>query len=205
MIGSFDSGNFAVGYPIYSNKWTFESQERGETNPMYREKKAITVALYGLLIALAMVLSFVETLIPIPILVPGVKLGLANLVTVVGLYLIGIPGTIAVTLIRIVLVGLSFGNPYSMIYGLSGSFLSLFVMAMLKKTGKLSLVSISVLGGIAHNIGQITFAAVIVQTPGVFYYLPFLLAAGCIAGALIGIVGGIIMERLQHAMRGIKK
>ena len=104
---------------------------------MYREKKAINIALYGLLIALAMVLSFVETLIPIPIPVPGVKLGLANLVTVVGLYLIGIPGTIAVTLIRIVLVGLSFGNPYSMIYGLSGSFLSLFVMAILKKTGKL--------------------------------------------------------------------
>ena len=128
---------------------------------MYREKKAINIALYGLLIALAMVLSFVETLIPIPIPVPGVKLGLANLVTVVGLYLIGIPGTIAVTLIRIVLVGLSFGNPYSMIYGLSGSFLSLFVMAILKKTGKLSQIGISVLGGIAHNIGQITFAAVV--------------------------------------------
>ena len=63
-------------------------------------------------------------------------------------------------------------------------------MAVLKKTGKLSQVSISVLGGVAHNIGQITFAAVIVQTPGVFYYLPFLLAAGCIAGTLIGIVGG---------------
>ena len=113
---------------------------------MNREKKAITVALYGLLIALAMVLSFVETMIPIPIPVPGIKLGLANLVTVVGLYLIGIPGTIAVTLIRIVLVGLSFGNPYSMIYGLSGSFLSLLVMAVLKETGKLSQVSISVLG-----------------------------------------------------------
>ena len=162
---------------------------------MYREKKAINIALYGLLIALAMVLSFVETLIPIPIPVPGVKLGLANLV----------PGTIAVTLIRIVLVGLSFGNPYSMIYGLSGSFLSLFVMSILKKTGKLSQIGISVLGGIAHNIGQITFAAVIVQTAGVFYYLPFLLAAGCIAGTLIGVVGGIITERLMHAMRGIKK
>ena len=127
---------------------------------MNREKKAITVALYGLLTALAMVLSFVETLIPIPIPVPGVKLGLANLVTVVGLYLIGIPGTIAVTLIRIVLVGLSFGNPYSMIYGLSGSFLSLFVMAVLKKSGKLSQISISVLGGVAHNIRGILLSAI---------------------------------------------
>lgn len=161
--------------------------------------------MYGLLIALAMVLSFVETLIPIPIPVPGIKLGLANLVTVVGLSLIGIRGTILVTLLRIVLVGLSFGNPYSMIYGLSGSFFSLFVMAVLKKKSRLSEVGISVLGGVAHNIGQITFAAVIVQTPGVFYYLPFLIAAGCIAGTLIGIVGGIITERLVHAMQEIKK
>ena len=179
--------------------------KKRRTYLMYREKKAITVALYGLLTALALVLSFVETLIPIPILIPGVKLGLANLVTVVGLYLIGIPGTIAVTLVRIVLVGFSFGNPYSMIYGLSGSFLSLLVMAILKKTGRFSQISISVLGGIAHNIGQITFAAVIVQTSGVFYYLPFLIAAGCIAGTLIGIVGGLITGRLLCAMRGIKK
>ena len=179
--------------------------KKRRTYPMYREKKAITVALYGLLTALALVLSFVETLIPIPIPIPGVKLGLANLVTVVGLYLIGIPGTIAVTLVRIVLVGFSFGNPYSMIYGLSGSFLSLLVMAILKKTGRFSQISISVLGGIAHNIGQITFAAVIVQTSGVFYYLPFLIAAGCIAGTLIGIVGGLITGRLLCALRGIKK
>ena len=179
--------------------------KKRRTYLMYREKKAITVALYGLLTALALVLSFVETLIPIPIPIPCVKLGLANLVTVVGLYLIGIPGTIAVTLVRIVLVGFSFGNPYSMIYGLSGSFLSLLVMAILKKTGRFSQISISVLGGIAHNIGQITFAAVIVQTSGVFYYLPFLIAAGCIAGTLIGIVGGLITGRLLCAMRGIKK
>lgn len=179
--------------------------KKRRTYLMYREKKAITVALYGLLTALALVLSFVETLIPIPIPIPGVKLGLANLVTVVGLYLIGIPGTIAVTLVRIVLVGFSFGNPYSMVYGLSGSFLSLLVMAILKKTGRFSQISISVLGGIAHNIGQITFAAVIVQTSGVFYYLPFLIAAGCIAGTLIGIVGGLITGRLLCAMRGIKK
>ena len=179
--------------------------KKRRTYPRDREKKAITVALYGLLTALALVLSFVETLIPIPIPIPGVKLGLANLVTVVGLYLIGIPGTIAVTLVRIVLVGFSFGDPYSMIYGLSGSFLSLLVMAILKKTGRFSQISISVLGGIAHNIGQITFAAVIVQTSGVFYYLPFLIAAGCIAGTLIGIVGGLITGRLLCAMRGIKK
>ena len=170
---------------------------------MNREKKAITVALYGLLIALAMVLSFVETMIPIPIPVPGIKLGLANLVTVVGLYLIGIPGTIAVTLLRIVLVGLSFGNPYSMIYGLSGSILSLTVMSLVKKYNWFSPVGISILGGVAHNIGQLIFASFVVRTSGLYYYLPFLLSAGCVAGAVIGVVGGILTERISDFVNRI--
>ena len=103
-------------------------------------------ALYGLLTALAMVLGFVESLIPIPFPVPGIRLGLANLVTVAGLYLVGIRGTAAVTVLRIVLTGLSFGNLYSMAYGLSGSLLSLLVMAAAKKRQWFSPVGISILG-----------------------------------------------------------
>jgi len=163
---------------------------------MEEKETARTVALYGILIALAMVMSFIESLIPIPVPVPGIKLGLANLVTIVGLYLVGIPGTICVTILRVVLVGFSFGNPYSMIYGLSGSFLSLFVMAIAKKYHWFSQVGVSILGGVFHNIGQVTFAAFIVQTVGVFVYIPALLTAGCIAGAVIGVLGGIMTERL---------
>lgn len=163
---------------------------------MREKERARIAALYGLLIALAMVMSFIETLIPIPIPIPGVKLGLANLVTVTGLYLIGIKGTICVTILRVVLVGFSFGNPYSMIYGLSGAFCSLFVMALAKKYHWFSPVGVSILGGIFHNIGQIAFASVVVQTAGVFAYLPALLAAGCISGMVIGLIGGIIAERL---------
>lgn len=163
---------------------------------MKEKEKARRIALYGILIALAMVMSFVESLIPVPIPVPGVKLGLANLVTVTGLYLVGIPGTVCITLLRVVLVGLSFGNPYSMIYGLSGSFISLFVMSLAKKYHWFSTVGISILGGVFHNLGQITFAAMVVQTAGVYFYLPALLAAGCIAGTFIGILGGIMTERL---------
>lgn len=163
---------------------------------MKEKERARKVALYGILIALAMIMSFVESLIPIPIPVPGVKLGLANLVTVTGLYLVGIPGTICITLLRVLLVGLSFGNPYSMIYGLSGSFLSLFIMSLAKKHHWFSHVGISILGGIFHNIGQITFAALIVQTAGVYFYLPALLAAGCVSGTIIGVLGGIMTERL---------
>ena len=170
---------------------------------MKEKRTANKVALYGLLIALAMVLSFVETLVPVPLPIPGIKLGLANLVTIVGLYLAGIPGTICVTILRVVLVGLSFGNPYSMIYGLSGSFLSLFVMALMKKYHMFSQIGISILGGVFHNIGQLIFAAVIVRTAGVFVYLPFLLTAGCIAGAVIGIIGGIMTERLRKFTKNL--
>ena len=171
---------------------------------MKEKEKARKVALYGILIALAMVMSFVESLIPVPIPVPGVKLGLANLVTVTGLYLVGIPGTVCVTVLRVILVGFSFGNPYSMIYGLSGSILSLFVMALAKKHRWFSQVGISILGGVFHNIGQITFAAMIVRTAGVFVYLPTLLFAGIIAGTVIGILGGIMTERLINFTKNLK-
>lgn len=170
---------------------------------MKKKQTARTVALYGILIALAMVLSFVETLIPIPLPIPGIKIGLANLVTIVGLYLVGIPGTVCVTVLRVILVGFSFGNPYSMVYGLSGSFLSLLVMALMKKYHVFSQVGISILGGLFHNIGQLVFAAVIVQTAGVFVYLPTLLTAGCIAGAIIGTIGGIMTERLINFTKNL--
>ena len=170
---------------------------------MKEKKNTGKIALYGTLIALAMVLSFVESLIPIPFPIPGIKLGLANLVTISGLYLIGIPGTICVTILRVVLVGLSFGNPYSMIYGLSGSFLSLLVMALAKRYRWFSQVGISILGGVFHNIGQVSFAAWIVQTSGVYIYLPVLLAAGSIAGAVIGVLGGIVAERLTKFTKNL--
>lgn len=156
-----------------------------------------------MLIALAMGMSFVESLILVPMPVPGMKLGLANLVTVAGMYLVGIPGTICITLVRIVLVGLSFGNPYSMLYGLSGSFISLLVMSLAKRFDWFSPVGISILGGVAHNIGQITFAALVVRTPGLYYYLPVLLLAGCAAGAVIGILGGILTDRISGFVKRI--
>lgn len=103
-----------------------------------RNHTAKWVALYGMLISLAFIFSYIEAVIPIPIPVPGVKLGLANLVSIVGLYTVGIKGTIAVSLVRIVLVGFTFGNLSSMIYSLAGGTVSLIFMILLKKTGKFS-------------------------------------------------------------------
>lgn len=155
------------------------------------------VAKYGILVALAFLLSYVEAMIPIPIPIPGVKLGLANLVTIVGLYTVGVKGTVVVSLCRIILAGLTFGNMFSMIYSLAGGCVSLILMILMKKLKCFSTVGISVIGGIGHNIGQLSFAAYIVQTTSVFYYLPALLIAGVVAGAVIGVVGGIMIERIQ--------
>lgn len=163
---------------------------------MKNKDKAVLVAKYGMLIALAFILSYVEAMIPIPIPVPGVKLGLANLVVIVGLYTIGVRGTIAVSLTRIVLVGFTFGNMFSMFYGLAGGAVSLLLMILAKKTGWFSKIGVSIIGGIGHNIGQLCVAAVVVQTAGVFSYLPVLLVAGVVAGAVIGLLGGLIVERI---------
>lgn len=156
------------------------------------------VALYGLLLALALVFSYVETLIPIYLGAPGVKLGLANLVTVTGLYTIGVRGTVQVNLARIVLAGWAFGNMFSIIYSLAGAALSLLLMLLCKRMGGFSIIGISVIGGVGHNIGQLLIAAFVVKTFAVFTYLPVLLIAGTIAGALIGLLGGIMVERIRR-------
>ncbi len=168
---------------------------------MENRPTARTVALYGMLIALAFVFSYIEAMIPIPLPVPGVKLGLANLVNVVGLYTVGIAGTIAVGLVRIVLVGFTFGNTFSMLYGLAGGILSLAVMAAVKKTDFFGSTGVSVLGGIFHNVGQLIVAACVTKTAGVFTYLPVLTVAGVVAGTLIGLLGGLIVERIGDFVR----
>ncbi|MFR4441289.1 MAG: Gx transporter family protein, partial [Hungatella sp.] len=118
---------------------------------MNAKTKAAWAARYGMLIALAFIFSYIEAMVPVPIPVPGVKLGLANLVTIVGLYTVGVGGTAAVSLVRIVLAGLTFGNMFSMIYSLAGGILSLFLMILCKKLGWFSQIGVSVVGGIGHN------------------------------------------------------
>ena len=162
------------------------------------------VALYGILIALAFIFSYVEALIPLPVPVPGMKLGLANLVNVVGLYTVGAAGTIAVGLIRIVMVGFTFSNPGSMLYALSGGVLSLAAMALAKKMDWFDKTGVSILGGVCHNIGQLSMAAWITGTASVFSYLPVLLVAGVITGAVIGLLGGLVTERIAPVVYGLK-
>lgn len=160
------------------------------------DKKSVWVARYGMLIALAFIFSYIEALFPIYLGAPGVKLGLANLVTMTGLYTVGIPGTIAVNLVRIILVGFTFGNMFGILYSMAGAILSLLLMILCKKSGWFGPVGVSVIGGVGHNIGQLLVAAFVVQTAGVFAYFPVLLAAGTVAGAVIGLLGGMVVERI---------
>ena len=155
------------------------------------------VARYALLIALAMVLSWLESLVPITAAVPGMKLGLTNLVVLFALYRMNVMDAAAVSLIRVLLVSFTFGNAYAFAYSLAGAVLSLLVMLALKKAGKFSTIGVSIAGGVGHNLGQIIVAALVLETEKIFFYLPVLMVSGIAAGICIGILGGIIVDRLK--------
>ncbi|MBS4930417.1 MAG: Gx transporter family protein [Clostridiales bacterium] len=157
------------------------------------------VANYGVLVTLALVASYVETLIPISLGVPGAKIGLANLITIVALFLMGWKDAFAISIIRIVLAGFLFGNLFAIFYSLAGALLSLLIMMLLKKL-EFGTVAVSCAGGVAHNIGQISFAALLVENSRLFYYLPILLIAGVLAGIVIGIIGGELIKRLKGVL-----
>ena len=165
-----------------------------------RKTTSNRVALYGLLIALAFVLSYVETLFPVYLGAPGVKLGLANLVTVIALYGLGVKEAFAINVVRVLLSGFTFGNMSSILFGMAGAVLSLFLMAVCKKLRLFDMTGISIIGGVAYNKGNILEAAFVTKTFGVFSYLPVLLIAGTVAGALIGLLGGIILKRISRIL-----
>ena len=156
------------------------------------------VAYFGVFTALALIFSYVETLIPVNLGIPGVKLGLANLIIVVALYKMRLSEAYLLSVVRILLAGFIFGNYFSIIYSLAGGLLSLTVMALLKKWGGFSLQGISIAGGAFHNIGQLIVAAVVVETFSVTYYFPVLLVAGLLTGLVIGIVAEMMLKRLVN-------
>lgn len=157
-----------------------------------------------MMVALAFTFSYLESLIPFNFGIPGIKLGLANLVVVVALYIMKPGEAFSIAVIRILLAGLTFGNVYSLAYSLCGGILSFIVMYFMRKT-KLSVIGVSMLGGICHNIGQIIVAAVVMETARIAYYLPVLLVAGLITGLLLGIVSKLIIDRFNKISKNQKK
>ena len=153
------------------------------------------LARYALLVALAMALSWLESMIPLPGLLPGMKVGLANLVVVFALYRMSPRDAASISLVRVLLASAAFGSAYSFAYSLVGAALSLAVMAGLKKLDQFSIVGVSAAGGVCHNIGQLLVAAAVLETVRLGWYLPVLLASGTLTGAAIGAAGGIVVER----------
>jgi heptaprenyl diphosphate synthase len=158
------------------------------------------IAFLGLFVALAFVLSYIEYMLPLNIGIPGAKIGIANLAVMVTLYTVGEKNAIALSIIRVVLVGLTFGNISMMMYSLAGAALSLFAMLIAKRIGKLSMTGVSVLGGVFHNVGQIIVAMLVLETKSLFYYLPFLIIVGTITGVVIGIVSSLITARVKKVL-----
>lgn len=158
-------------------------------------------AFYGMFLALALVAGYIEQLIPVNLGVPGVKLGLANIVTMLLLYIAGVPAACLISALRIVLSGFLFGSGFAMVYSAAGVAMSMLVMALLKKTKKFSSVGVSVAGGIFHNVGQIIVAMLVLETKALAYYLPILILSGLAAGILIGILSGILTKRLNPIIK----
>ncbi len=157
-------------------------------------------ALYGLMIALAFIFSYVETLLPV-VGIPGVKLGLANLVVLVTLVLLRPRDALAISCLRILLVGFTFGSPASMLYSLAGGLVSLGVMILCRRTEKFSLLGVSIAGGVSHNLAQLAVAAAVLRTPQIVWYLPILLLSGLLTGALIGVVARLCLPKLRRFTR----
>ncbi|MBQ8730789.1 MAG: Gx transporter family protein [Lachnospiraceae bacterium] len=158
---------------------------------------AKNVAHYSVLIALAMVMSYIEANIPISGAVYGVKLGLANVVVLLALYVYGFKAATFISIIRIFLVGILFGTSYSLLFSLAGGTLSLLVMGLLKRFKIGSIIGVSVFGAVFHNFGQI-IVAILLLNISVMYYLPILIVSGIVSGVLIGIVSGIVIKRVRR-------
>lgn len=160
--------------------------------------KAGRIAYYGLFAALAVLMGYVEMLVPVPVPIPGVKLGLANVVVLVMLYYMDAKSAFFISLVRVALCGLLFAGFAGLLYSLSGALLSFAAMALLKKTERFSMIGVSVAGGVFHNVGQITVAALAVENVRMAYYLPFLLVSGVVTGVLIGLVAQMALRYLQR-------
>lgn len=158
------------------------------------------VAMAGMFTALAMIFSYVEVLIPINLGIPGMKLGLANLVVVVTLYTMGVPMAFAVSMIRIMLVSMTFGSFSAMLYSMAGGILSFCGMALLKKVPNFSVIGVSLLGGVLHNTGQLLVAMAVVENINLIAYLSPLMIAGMVTGILIGIVSAQVIPRIKKVL-----
>lgn len=171
------------------------SQDKSRVSYALRTKK---LALSAILAAMAMILSYIEALIPLPVPIPGVKLGLANLIIIIAIYKLGFKYAFVINCVRIFTAGLLFTGVFGIMYSLAGGVLSIIIMYLLYRTNLFSMVGISMAGGVAHNLGQLITACLIMSNIKLMSYFSILLFSGMISGILIGIVAWLVNGKLPH-------
>lgn len=171
-------------------------QNKKTKNLLETKTLAYRAAFIGLFSAFAIIISYIESLIPVNIGIPGIKPGFANIVIIVVLYALDFKSAVVINMIRITVIGIMFGNVLSVCFSVAGAVLSLFVMVFIKRIKGVSMVGVSVCGGVAHNIGQIAAATVITTVYTIMYYVPFLIIGGIITGIIVGTVANIIYTRV---------
>lgn len=170
------------------------SPQRGGSSPQRGSSSAQFVARVALMASLALIFSYVEAIIPYNPGIPGIKLGIANVVTVIALYKYGWKEAASVSVIRIIVAGLLFNGVFGMLYSLAGAVLSLIGMIGLKKTGLFSVIGVSMAAGVLHNMGQLFVAAALIEDLRIFFYFPVLLFSGIAAGILVGIISTMVLR-----------
>lgn len=158
-------------------------------------------AYFGMYTALALIFGYIESLVPISFGIPGAKLGLSNLVTVFVLYHMGKKEAFLVSITRICLSGLIFGNLFGILYSLSGGIVSYVAMLIFKHFRSFSIIGVSIAGGVFHNLGQLVVAALILESVQIARYLPVLMLAGLATGWLIGFLAGEVLRRIGKTDR----
>ncbi len=157
-----------------------------------------SVAFCGMFTAVAIVMGYIESFIVVPGLLPGMKLGLANCVILFVLMRYGVGWAALVSIVRIIVVNSLLGNMTAVAFSLAGAALSILVMSLLKKSGRFSMVGMSLAGGVAHNLGQVLVAMVIFENVGMFYYFPALIVTGVVAGIFVGIAAGLVWKKIDN-------
>lgn len=180
-----------------SDKKTVRKQNAARQADRRQKFMESDVALYGMFISVAAVMSYLESLIPLRLPAPGMKLGLANIVTVWVLYSMGIKPAAIISVLRVLLVGFLFGNLYSIIFSMAGAAASMGVMYAIRKIKRFSIIGVSIAGGVTHNLAQTAVAMIVLENARIAYYLPALIIGGVAAGIAIGILGGILYKKIK--------
>lgn len=155
------------------------------------------LTILSLLLGMALMLSYIESLIPYNFVIPGIKIGLCNIAIIFTLYKLGVKEAFIVSLLRVLIMGILFNNGITFIYSLIGAILSLFSMYIIKRFNLLDEYGVCITGAIFHNIGQLLAAYILLNTNTVIYYLPYLLLSGVITGFIIGTLAYMMIKRVN--------